>query len=112
MSIVATVDPAEAGAASGVISTMQRIGSAIGIAVIGSVFFGGLPTFHGRPTADQLANAFGSTAASALLVSTAFAVVAFLLVFTLPKAVSSHGGPPAGGPRQGAGERMPEGAGA
>ena len=40
--IVATVDPAEAGAASGVISTMQRIGSAIGIAVIGCVFFGNL----------------------------------------------------------------------
>jgi EmrB/QacA subfamily drug resistance transporter len=38
--IVATVDPAEAGAASGVISTMQRIGAAIGIAIIGSVLFG------------------------------------------------------------------------
>ena len=38
--IVATVDPTEAGAASGVISTMQRVGSAIGIAVIGSVLFG------------------------------------------------------------------------
>ena len=38
--IVATVDGTEAGAASGVISTMQRVGSAIGIAVIGSVLFG------------------------------------------------------------------------
>ena len=38
--IVATVDSSEAGAASGVISTMQRVGSAIGIAVIGSVLFG------------------------------------------------------------------------
>jgi len=38
--IVATVDSTEAGAASGVISTMQRVGSAIGIAVIGSVLFG------------------------------------------------------------------------
>ena len=52
--IVATVDPSEAGAASGVISTMQRIGSAIGIAVIGSVFFGTLhiPTGH-RPTPNE-----------------------------------------------------------
>ena len=41
--IVATVDRAEAGAASGVIGTVQRIGSAIGIAVIGSVLFGNLP---------------------------------------------------------------------
>jgi EmrB/QacA subfamily drug resistance transporter len=38
--IVATVDRSEAGAASGVISTMQRVGSAIGIAVVGSVLFG------------------------------------------------------------------------
>ncbi len=38
--IVATVDRTEAGAASGVIGTMQRIGSAIGIAVVSSVLFG------------------------------------------------------------------------
>lgn len=38
--IVATVDNAEAGAASGVIGTMQRVGSAIGIAVVSSVLFG------------------------------------------------------------------------
>jgi EmrB/QacA subfamily drug resistance transporter len=91
--IVATVDPSEAGAASGVISTMQRIGSAIGIAVIGSVLFGTLaiPTDH-RPTATDVANAFGTSAAAALAVSAAFAVVAFLLVFTLPRTVS-QGGP-------------------
>ena len=61
--IVATVDRTEAGAASGVIGTMQRIGSAIGIAVIGSVFFGMLvlPTDR-QPTPDDLANAFGTSA--------------------------------------------------
>jgi EmrB/QacA subfamily drug resistance transporter len=99
--IVATVDPSEAGAASGVISTMQRIGSAIGIAVIGSVFFGTLAIPTGRrPTSADLANAFGTSAAAALAVSAAFAVVAFLLVFTLPRTVSQ------GGPRPGA--REPE----
>jgi EmrB/QacA subfamily drug resistance transporter len=93
--IVATVDPAEAGAASGVISTMQRIGSAIGIAVIGSVFFGTLavPTDR-RPTPTDLANAFGTSAAAALAVSAAFSVVAFLLVFTLPRTVSQGGARP------------------
>jgi EmrB/QacA subfamily drug resistance transporter len=87
--IVATVDRAEAGAASGVIGTMQRIGSAIGIAVIGSVFFGNLvfPTDH-QPTADDVANAFGHTATLALFVSACFAVVSFALVFVLPKRVS------------------------
>jgi EmrB/QacA subfamily drug resistance transporter len=91
--IVATVDPSEAGAASGVISTMQRIGSAIGIAVIGSVFFGNLAFPSGRrPTADDVANAFGTAATAALLTSAAFAVVAFLLVFTLPRTVGRPGG--------------------
>ena len=92
--IVATVDPAEAGAASGVISTVQRIGAAIGIAVVGSVFFGSLTFPAGRrPTADDVANAFGTSAANGLLVSAAFAVVAFLLVFTLPKQVARRGAP-------------------
>jgi EmrB/QacA subfamily drug resistance transporter len=87
--IVATVDRAEAGAASGVIGTMQRIGSAIGIAVIGSVFFGMLvfPTDR-KPTADDVANAFGTSSAWALAVCAAFAIVAFALVFVLPKRVS------------------------
>ncbi|AYF98750.1 MFS transporter [Protaetiibacter intestinalis] len=81
--IVATVDRTEAGAASGVIGTMQRIGSAIGIAVIGSVFFG---TLEISGPAD-VAPAFASSAAHAMLVSAAFAVAAFALVFVLPKRV-------------------------
>jgi hypothetical protein len=86
--IIATVDRQEAGAASGVIATMQRLGSAIGIAIIGSVFFGTLsfPT-RGRPTPADLAAAFTHSATCALAVSAAFAVVSFLLVFALPKRV-------------------------
>jgi hypothetical protein len=59
------------------------------------VFFGTLsfPSDR-RPTADDVANAFGTSATAALLVSAAFAVVAFALVFTLPKSVSrGHGAP-------------------
>ena len=112
--IVATVDPQEAGAASGVVGTMQRLGSAVGIAVIGSVFFGALTI--AKPTATQIADAarkhgaegaqavkaaiteiaqnnvavgFTHSAATAIAVSAAFALVAFFLVFTLPKRVSS-----------------------
>jgi EmrB/QacA subfamily drug resistance transporter len=114
--IVATVDNSEAGAASGVIQTMQRIGSAIGIAVIGSVLFGQLPSSfapskakaaqiaqqHAAGGADaikhaiqqyidhNLAIAFGHGSALAMLTSTIFAVAAFLLVFALPKKVSLH----------------------
>ncbi len=84
--IVATVDAAEAGAASGVIGTMQRIGSAIGIAVIGSVLFG---TLEVKGPAD-LGRAFAESAAHSMLVSAIFAVAAFALVFVLPKQVA-HG---------------------
>jgi EmrB/QacA subfamily drug resistance transporter len=86
--IVATVDRAEAGAASGVIGTVQRIGSAIGIAVIGSVFFGNLVFPAGRPSTVDIANAFGHSATLALFVSACFAVASFFLVFALPKRVS------------------------
>jgi len=112
--IVATVDRTEAGAASGVIGTMQRVGSAIGIAVIGSVLFGNLPAHFG-PTAAQsaaaaqahgaqgsdavksaiqkivdhnLAVGFGHAATLALAVSAIFAIAAFCLVFVLPRRVS------------------------
>ncbi len=105
--IIATVDRSEAGAASGVVGTMQRIGSAIGIAVIGSVLFGvasletigddirtamqsGGYTSADAASAAVLANHFGPAATWSLAVSAAFAVVAFVLVFALPKRVSLH----------------------
>jgi MFS family permease len=82
--IVATVERADAGAASGVIGTMQRIGSAIGIAVIGTVLFG---TLHVVPGPDALATGFGHSATLAMGVSAVLSVVAFCLVFALPRAV-------------------------
>ena len=105
--ITATVDRSEAGAASGVIGTMQRIGSAIGIAVIGSVLFGiadldtigsdikaGLMdgSFANADAASTsvLAAHFGPAATVALGVSAAFALVSFFLVFVLPKRVTLH----------------------
>jgi EmrB/QacA subfamily drug resistance transporter len=118
--IVATVDRSEAGAASGVIGTMQRIGSAAGIAIIGSVFFGNLPgsfnptdtqvTEAGQQFGSQgaeavkkaiqaivdhnLAVGFGHSATLALLTSAVFAIVAFLLVFALPKRIARAGDVP------------------
>jgi EmrB/QacA subfamily drug resistance transporter len=140
--IVATVDNSEAGAASGVIQTMQRVGSAIGIAVIGSVLFGVADlssikseakktatkevakkvseymkshTFDSAQAAGQaaktvgahygktigeavakhdLANHFMTAAASAIGVSAIFALVAFGLVFVLPRKLQTWGGPP------------------
>ena len=85
--IVATVDRSEAGAASGVIGTMQRVGAAAGIAVIGSIFFGNIGPITGPA---DLPGAFAAAATPALAVSAALSFVAFLLVFTLPKRVELH----------------------
>jgi hypothetical protein len=89
--IVATVDRPDAGAASAVIGVMQRIGAAIGIAIIGSVLFGTLSVKG--PGASALATAFTKSAADAMVVSVCLSVVAFLLVFALPKQATA-GGPP------------------
>lgn len=113
--IVATVDNTEAGAASGVIGTMQRIGSAIGIAVVSSVLFGvanlaGLGDEIKAKVADAMAAGtyaspqeaadaissaalaahFGDAATMAMFVSAVFALVALALVFVLPRRVSLH----------------------
>lgn len=85
--IVATVDRREAGAASGVIGVMQRIGAAIGIAIIGAVLFGNIGAITGPA---DLPAAFGQAATPALAVSAGFAIAAFALVFTLPKRVDLH----------------------
>jgi EmrB/QacA subfamily drug resistance transporter len=50
---LATVDEAEAGAASGTYGTFQQVGAALGIAVVGSVFFGAADAF----TASSLRHA-------------------------------------------------------
>jgi len=92
--IVATVDRSEAGGASGVIGVMQRIGSAVGIAVVGSVLFAGIADANIQGP-DDVKQAFTDAAAWALGLSAALSVVAFVLVFALPKSVSSGHGPAA-----------------
>lgn len=83
--IVATVSPTEAGAASGVVATSQRIGSAIGIAVVGSVLFGSL-VVRGH-TAEALATGFSNAAGHALMVNAGLSLAALLLVLALPRRV-------------------------
>ena len=80
--ILATVDPKEAGSSSGVLNTVQRVGSSIGIAVVSSVLFGTLVIGQDGP-----APAFLHSAELALAVNTGLAVVAFCLIFALPRRV-------------------------
>jgi hypothetical protein len=69
---------------------MQRVGSAAGIAVVGSVLFGSLSFPPGRPTPEVVADAFAHAATMAMATSAALAVAAFLLVFTLPRRVDDR----------------------
>ncbi|MGW1914657.1 MFS transporter [Streptomyces sp. NPDC002076] len=72
------VAPHHAAAASGVFSTAQEMGNAVGIAVIGVVFFG---VAGHQVTAHSYAHAFGA----GLLVQAGICVVVALLVQLLPR---------------------------
>ncbi len=65
--IMANMKPEQAGATSGVLSTAQNVGNALGVALIGVVFFGALN--HGYATAFELSLAIlvGTLAVVALL---------------------------------------------
>ena len=91
--IVATVDNSEAGAASGVVQTMQRLGAAIGVAVIGSILFSSLK-FGPTTTPAQITSGFLTGATNAMLMSTILAIASFALVFSLPKRIQLHGAAP------------------
>jgi hypothetical protein len=73
--VMAYVPRSEAGTAGGSLTAAQRIGSAIGIAVIGTVLFG---TVGVRPGPDGPARAFTHGAQLAVLASVAFVLVALL----------------------------------
>ena len=91
--IVATADPSDAGAAGGVVATMQRIGTSIGLAIVGSVFWGCLDLPRGsigRAGTAEVANAFAHSASVAIGVCAGLAVIATALVFSLPKFVDQH----------------------
>nr|WP_055510039.1 MFS transporter [Nonomuraea pusilla] len=79
--IVATVSRDDAGAASGVIGTMQRVGSAIGIAVTGRLLFDTLDF----STGDSPDVVFARSATYAMGASVVFVLIALALVFALPK---------------------------
>jgi EmrB/QacA subfamily drug resistance transporter len=96
--VLATVPRQEAGTASGILGTSQRIGTAIGIAVIGTVLFGSL---HLVPGPAAVARAFSHSAQLALLANLGFVALALILVLALPREIPRRGqeaGPPAAGP--------------
>ena len=85
--VLAQVPRQDAGTAGAILGMTQRVGSAIGIAVIGTILFGSL---HVRPGPNAVAAAFSHTAQPALLANVGFIVVALILVLALPRQIPSR----------------------
>jgi EmrB/QacA subfamily drug resistance transporter len=71
--VLRAVPPTDAGAASGMLVTSQQIGNALGVAIVGTIFFGQLGSATG-------AGAFGDAFTVSLAVQAAFALTAAALV--------------------------------
>jgi EmrB/QacA subfamily drug resistance transporter len=82
--VLAQVPRPEAGTASAILGTSQRLGSAIGIAIIGTVLFG---TLRIHPVPNAVATAFIHSSQLALLANVAILAVALILVLALPRRV-------------------------
>jgi EmrB/QacA subfamily drug resistance transporter len=101
---LAAVPMADNGAASGVLNTAQRLGSAIGIALVGTVLFS---TLHPQGTTRQaIGTAFGHSLFDALLVNLALiAATAVLAVIGLGNVAAGRSlGTERGGGRGAAGD--------
>jgi len=80
--VLAGVPGRNAGAAGGVLSTVNQIGGAIGIAVLGTVFFTmAAGSADGPPVLSDYSNAFSAV----LLVSAGIYVLTALVMLALPK---------------------------
>ncbi len=91
--VLRAVPPSDAGAASGMLVTSQQIGNALGVAIVGTIFFGELGDATG-------AAAHGDAFSVALAVQAAFALTAGALVSRARRTTEERA--PAGMP---AGER-------
>ena len=85
--VLAEVPLREAGTASAILSTAQRTGSALGIAIIGTVLFANL---HFKAEPNAVAAAFSHSAELALLANTGFVLVSLLLVIFLPRQIPNR----------------------
>ncbi len=71
--VLAGVEPNETGSASGALTSIQQLGGALGIAILGTIFF------------NQLARGFGNAMNTVLWVEGALLALTFAAVFLLPK---------------------------
>lgn len=74
---LAAVEPRDAGGASGLVATMQRLGNGAGLAIVGAVFFATLASVTPSP------EGYASATANALLVSIGFTGIGLVLALVL-----------------------------
>jgi EmrB/QacA subfamily drug resistance transporter len=85
--VLAGVSPEESGSASGTLTSVQQIGGALGIAILGTVFFGRVENGTGVPTPG----AFESATQASLWAAAGMVVVGWFLTFLLPKKAEHYG---------------------
>lgn len=85
--VLAGVPGRQAGTAGGVLSTVNQIGGAIGVAVLGTVFFNALTP---GPAASSEAEVFGRALAHVLPWQVATYLLAAVAMLALPKTAATH----------------------
>lgn len=90
--VLAAVPGPDAGAAGGVRAAGQQIGAALGVAVLGLVFFGSVesPNAGKGPDPETIGSSFIQAMAGATWWIVGAAAITFLLVFLLPRSKSSR----------------------
>lgn len=85
--VLAGVPGRNAGAAGGVLSTVNQIGGAVGIAVLGTIFF---TTVTGSATGAPVLPDYSHALSIVLIVSSALYLITALVMLALPKAAVEH----------------------
>ena len=76
-SVLAGISPRHVGEASGVLSTMQQVGNAVGVAIIGVIFYGALARRVGQP--DMFPHAFRASLVYVIVLDVSLAALIQLL---------------------------------
>lgn len=84
---LAEVPPADNGAASGVLNTSQRVGSALGIAIVATVLFGSLKPAGGGH--EAIAAAFNHSFQLAMLANLGLVLLALVVIRAVPQRIAA-----------------------
>ena len=83
--IMGEIDDAEIGSATGLLESLQQLGAALGVAVLGTLFFGTLALEDGGPAAARAAGRHLLAAEHTLVAVLGLLAIAFALGWLLPR---------------------------